>query len=114
MSGKTLGRTNHMQLAFSATSIFMLEAIVAVVSFVACRFRATFAALFVPLAIWIGHGLLVDLYEPSIYDSIQVDLGGHAVGLHWAVAAILVVAPVAGAALRLRARKDPPANPRAA
>jgi hypothetical protein len=99
-----------MRTAYSALVVFIPEIVVALVSFALCRFRAWFAFLFVPIGAWLGLALLADMYEPSLYDSIQVDLGGHAVGFHWAVLLMLVGTPVVAAALRMRAERGVPPN----
>jgi hypothetical protein len=85
--------------------VFAVPLALAAVTFLLCRFRAWLIALVLPLNALLSYGLFKDMYEPSIYDSIQVDFGGHAVAAHALIAVILIAAPVAGGSLQIQQRR---------
>lgn len=92
-----------MTLLVTAVAITWPLLLTALVGFVLSRFRAWIAFLCVPVGAALGYYLITDMYEPSIHDSIQMDLEGHAASVHWLAALLAVGAPVAGAVLRRRA-----------
>ena len=88
-------------------TIFAAPLVVAAVSFAACYWRPLLAVVAIPVNALLAWGLWRDLHEPSIYTSIQVDLGGRAVEAHALIALILVASPTLGAVLNKWRRRRP-------
>jgi hypothetical protein len=78
---------------------------IGVASFLLCRMKAWLVLFFLPLNFYLAYELMTGLYGPSIYDSLLADFGLKIVVYCWGVATALVLLPVSGMALNLRARK---------
>ena len=77
--------------------IFLL--FIAAVSIALCRLKPWLILLFLPLNIYLAHGLIAELYGPSIYDSLLADFGNRIIAYCWGVATVVVISPIAGAIL---------------
>jgi len=93
-----------MKFVSSFLFAFSTALVVAAVGFVLSWFRPWLCVPVLALNSWLAYGIFKDLYEPSIYDSMQADFGGHAVAAHAALTAILIGAPLLGAFVQLRRR----------
>ena len=94
-----------LELVVTFGIIFFVSLIFSGVALIACRFRPWLGWIFVPLAAYWAYENFQEIYEPSIYDSIQADFGGHAIAANVVVAAILLTAPLLGIALGRRRRR---------
>jgi hypothetical protein len=82
--------------------VFFASLLFSAVALVACRFRPWLLAIFLPFAAYWAYANFKEMYEPSIYDSVQADFGGHAVIANAIAGAIIVAAPLVGFALGRR------------
>jgi hypothetical protein len=80
--------------------IFAAPLAVAAVTLVACYWRPALTAVLIPVNALLAYGLWRHLHEPSIFDSIQGDLGGRATEAHVFIAIVLVAAPAIGLVIK--------------
>lgn len=66
--------------------------------------KAWLVLIFLPLNIYLAYILISELYGPSVYDALLADFGHKIVVYCWGVAIVLVLFPISGIALNLRAR----------
>lgn len=84
--------------------IFLLA--IASISILLCRLKGWLVFIFLPINTYFAYELLVDLYRPTIYESVLADYGQRIFIGYWLLATVLVISPIVGAVLGVKRRRN--------